>query len=124
MDSERKGEAAVRLLTKRAERNLPNDALHWLKHIKQERGVHRMNVKGKRLLVVASGVKPNPGYRLVFVEEKKEGGKLLIVVREEAPEPGAMHPQVLAYPYLAFQIRGKPPSVIDAATGTPFGQKR
>ncbi|SFS54617.1 PrcB C-terminal [Marininema halotolerans] len=69
--------------------------------------------EGIHFLLIATGLKPNPGHRLV-VEQMKEN---TLYIREVPPAEGSMAPQVVTYPYLLLKGKGNPPQVLDSITG-------
>ncbi|SMO39496.1 protease complex subunit PrcB family protein [Melghirimyces algeriensis] len=110
-----------RLLSGKEQKKLSRFIQDWLERVKQERGVHIFSRQGEYYMVIAAGMKPNPGYRLEIVGMKKEeDGTAGIWVREKTPNPGKMLPQVITYPYLIIQVKGDLPLVYDAETGVNF----
>ncbi|MFD1428050.1 hypothetical protein JOD24_001699 [Kroppenstedtia sanguinis] len=116
------GEFSYRILTNKEQKKLPGDLRNWLEEVKQRRGVHLYQHRGHQYLMISAGMKPNPGHRLELVGVKKERGEPGFLVREVAPEPGKMHPQVISFPYLVIRVKGPVPKILHANSGDIFTQ--
>ncbi|SDW52670.1 PrcB C-terminal [Marininema mesophilum] len=111
---------SYRLISRGGEKQFHTSILEWVSSAKKERGVHVKEYEGFHYLLIAAGMKPNPGYRLVIEQVRED----TVYIRELPPSEGMMTPQVVTYPYLLLRGKGSPPEVLDSITGkqiTPSG---
>lgn len=120
MEDKRRDPAPFRLIARDEEKKLPASVLRWIASAKEKRGTHLFTYDNRQFLLITSGVRPNPGYRLSLsqVRSGKQGWE--VVVKESGPQPGKFYPQVLVVPYLLGEVR-KTVRVIEESTGKPFG---
>lgn len=114
-DGKRAGEFSYRVLSIKEQKRLPGNLRNWLEEVKQRRGVHLFRHRGDLYLMISAGMKPNPGHRLELVGIKKDGGEPGFLIREVAPEPGKMHPQVITFPCLVIRVKGPVPRVLNTS---------
>ncbi|PTX53904.1 protease stability complex PrcB-like protein [Melghirimyces profundicolus] len=123
MEGDHKGERFLyRVLSVKEQKKLPKSLKTWLESIRAERGVHQYRHRGVLYLVIAAGMKPNPGHSLELTRVKKEGGTVELSIREKVPGAGRMHPQVISYPCLVIRVKGAVPRVVHAGTGKAFAK--
>lgn len=120
MEDKQKDPVPFKPIQRDAEKKLPSPVIQWIASVKQRRGIHFITYNDCRYLLISSGVRPNPGYRLTLshIRSGKQGWE--IVVRESGPQPGRFYPQVLVVPYLLGEVR-ETVNVIEESTGKPFG---
>ncbi len=120
MEGKRREPAPFKKIRQGEEKQLPAPVVQWIFSVKKVRGAHFFTYDDRRYLLISSGVRPNPGYRLTLsqIRSGKQGWE--IVVRESGPQPDRFYPQVLVVPYLLGEVRDTV-QVIEESTGKPFG---
>jgi PrcB C-terminal len=124
MEDKRREPPPFKLVSGDEEQKLPPTVLRWIADVKNKRGTHQFTYNGRRFLLISSGVRPNPGYRLTLSHVRSGKQGLEVVVRETGPQPGQFYPQVLVVPYLVGEVRGTGTvKVIEESTGKTFGME-
>ncbi|SDC88386.1 PrcB C-terminal [Melghirimyces thermohalophilus] len=112
---------SYRVLSVKEQKKMPGSVRKWINKVRTEKGVYTRRHRGGCYLVIAAGMKPNPGYRLeVSKLSKEEDGRPAMWVRETIPESGQMQPQVISYPCLVIRVKGGLPHVFRAESGNPI----
>jgi hypothetical protein len=85
---------------------LPEPVFVWFLRHQKKRGVFRFTWESRQYLLIALGMRPNPGYQLevVKVETGREGTD--VFVTERLPEKDRFYPQVVVYPYILAEVKG------------------
>jgi len=123
MEDKRREPTPFTLIRQDEEKKLPRSVVQWIASVKKKRGIHHFTCEDRQYLLISSGIRPNPGYRLTLsqVRPGKQGAE--IVVKESGPQPGHFYPQILVAPYLLGVVRGAV-KVIEESSGKPFGTEQ
>ncbi|GGE10158.1 hypothetical protein GCM10011571_09330 [Marinithermofilum abyssi] len=103
MGKEQSRGSVVQCLSSKEEKALPGAIRKWVAEKKQERGVHLLEHEDTQWVLVAAGIKPNPGHQLIYEGEENREDHCYVKVSEIKPEPGRMYPQIIVYPYLLLK---------------------
>lgn len=96
---------------------VPGDVRSWFDANRRKRGTYVKHSGGRSYVLVAWGEKPTGGYS-VRIEDVARGRRgEVVVVRLEAPKPGAAVTQAVTYPYDLVRTPRLPRAVVFAYRG-------
>ncbi|SFJ31862.1 protease complex subunit PrcB family protein [Thermoflavimicrobium dichotomicum] len=85
---------------------LPKEVLVWFYEHKRKKGLFVYTWQEQHYLLIALGMRPNPGYRLELIKVEGDEKETDVFVEERHPEKDKFYPQVVVYPYILAEVRG------------------
>lgn len=82
---------------------LPETVHTLVQENKSEAGVYTVVEDGVRYIVVAGGSMPNPGYSIEVTSLSESDGAVFVGTKVNAPTPGSINPEMIAYPVLVLK---------------------
>jgi hypothetical protein len=120
-------ERVLKRVTPKEQAELPADVQEWIQDKKTSKGVYHYSGLEHDYLLISIGFRPNPGYRVEIAKVAKEeesDEEVTVYIKEWLPEPKKMYPQVIVYPYILAEIKGKEKIQVQLLTSdgepTPF----